>query len=137
MKIGPHKAIKILLGLLSIVIILHIFIMIKIIPYAIAWGGRLQNDDQMYMFETTSIFINLFLMFILLLKGRYIRLQFKEKTLNILLWIFFMLFILNTVGNFFAQTNFEKLFAILTLTLAILIWVILRSGNSKEYYESN
>ena len=133
MKIGPHKAIKILLGLLSIVILLHIFILIKIIPYAIAWGGQLQNDEQMYMFETTSIFINLFLIFILLMKGRYIRLQFKEKTINILLWIFFMLFLLNTVGNLFAQTNFEKLFSILTLTLVILIWVILRSGNSKEY----
>ena len=137
MKIGTHKAIKIVLGLLSIVIFLHIFIMIKIIPYAIAWGGRLQNDEQMYIFETGSIIINLFLISILLMKGRYIPLQFKDKALNILLWIFFILFILNTLGNLFAQTNFEKLFAILTLTLASLIWVILRSGNSKEYYESN
>jgi len=111
--------------------------MIKIIPYAIAWGGRLQNDEQMYIFETGSIIINLFLISILLMKGRYIPLQFKDKALNILLWIFFILFILNTLGNLFAQTNFEKLFAILTLTLASLIWVILRSGNSKEYYESN
>ncbi len=126
MKIPPHRAIQILLAILSIVIFLHIFIMLKIIPYSVAWGGRLQNDEQMYMFETVSIAINLFLVFILLMKGRYIRLQFKERILNLVLWIFFILFIINTIGNLFAQTNIEKLFAILTLTLAILIWKILR-----------
>jgi hypothetical protein len=127
MKTGAHNAIKILLGLVSIVIFLHLLIMLKIIPYKIAWGGRLQNDEQMYIFETLSIIINLLLSFILLMKGRYIQLKFKEKTLNIVLWIFLMLFILNTVGNLFARTNFEKLFALLTLVFASLIWVILRS----------
>ena len=126
MKIRPHKAITILLGILSIVVFLHIFIMVKVIPYAIAWGGRLQNDEQMYLFETVSIIVNLFLIFILLMKGRYIRLQLKEKLLNLVLWIFSILFLLNTVGNLFAQTNFEKMFAVLTLTLAILILKILR-----------
>jgi hypothetical protein len=137
MKIRPHNAIKILLGILSIVIFLHLSILLKIIPYSIAWGGRLQNDEQMYMFETFSIIINLLLVSALLMKGRYIRLHFKEKTLNLVLWIFFILFILNTVGNLFAKTNFEKVFAILTLTLAFLIWKILRPGKSKEYHEHN
>ena len=100
--------------------------MLKVIPYAIAWGGRLQNDEQMYLFETVSIIVNLFLIFILLMKGRYIRLQLKEKLLNLVLWIFSILFLLNTVGNLFAQTNFEKMFAVLTLTLSILILKILR-----------
>jgi membrane protease YdiL (CAAX protease family) len=127
MKIKQQNAINILLVILSIVILLHILIIIKIIPYQIAWGGRLQNDEQMYMFETISIIINLFLIFILIMKGRYIQYKFKEKTLNIVLWIFFILFILNTIGNLFAQTNFEKLFSIFTLTLAIMIWVIARS----------
>jgi hypothetical protein len=131
MKIEPRQAIKILLGILSIVIFLHLLIILKIIPYRIAWGGRLQNDEQMYMFETLSIIINLFLSFILLMKGRYIHFHFTEKKLNILLWMFFMLFILNTVGNLFAQTNFEKLFALLTLVFASLILVILRPKVTK------
>jgi len=126
MKIGTQNAIKIMLGLLTIVMLLHLLIMIKIIPYTVAWGGRLQNDEQMYVFETISIIINLLLSFILLMKGNYIKFYFKEKTLNIVLWIFLILFILNTVGNLFAQTNIEKLFAILTLAFACLIWVILR-----------
>jgi membrane protease YdiL (CAAX protease family) len=135
MKVRQKKAAKVLLAMLSIVIFLHLLIILKIVPYAIAWGGRLQNDEQMYMFETVSILINLILICILLIKGRYVRLQFNKKILNLVLWIFFMLFILNTVGNLFAQSNFEKLFAVVTLTLAILIWIILRPAHSKEYNE--
>jgi glucan phosphoethanolaminetransferase (alkaline phosphatase superfamily) len=100
--------------------------MIEVIPYEIAWGGRLQTDEQMYVFETISILINFFLLFILLMKGRYIKSWLKEKTLNIILGIFLILFIINTVGNLFAQTNFEKLFALLTLMFSFLIWIVLR-----------
>lgn len=131
MKIGTQNAIKIMLGLLTLVIFLHLLIILKVIPYKTAWGGRLQNDEQMYMFEAISIVINLLLCFILLMKGRYIQFYFKEKLLNIVLWIFLILFILNTVGNLFAKTNIEKLFAIVTLVFAFLIWVIQRpSANS-------
>lgn len=126
MKIGPHTAVKALLVSLSLVIFLHLLILFKIVPFEIAWGGRLQNDEQMYIFETISIVINLILCFILLIKGRYIHFRVKEKVLNSVLWIFLILFILNTVGNLFAQTAFEKLFSIVTLIFAYFIWLILR-----------
>ena len=72
MKLSAQNAIKIMLGLLLMVIFFHLLIMIQIIPYEIAWGGRLQNTEQMYMFEAFSILINLFLCFILLMKGSFI-----------------------------------------------------------------
>jgi len=127
MNLSAQNAIKIMMGLLLMVIFFHVLIMIQVIPYEIAWGGRLQNTEQMYMFEALSILLNLFLLFILLMKGRYIKFWLREKTLNIVLVIFLILFILNTVGNLFAQTNFEKLFALLTLIFAFLLWMVLRS----------
>jgi hypothetical protein len=127
-----HKiAIKIMLGLLFIVVVFHFCIMAKLIPYNIAWGGQITNDTEMYVFETISIVINLFLSLILLMKGNYITVQFREKTVNIVLWIFLAIFILNTVGNIFAKTNFEKFFAVLTLLFALLIGKILRKKNTK------
>ncbi len=124
MKINTQ--IKILLGLLFSVILFHICIIVKIIPYNIIWGGRIRKDVAMYKFETISIVLNLFLSWVLLMKGEFVQFKFPNTTVNRFLWIFFALFILNTVGNFFAKTNFEKLFALLTGLSAILIWNIIR-----------
>lgn len=122
-----YKAsINILLGLLVAVILFHIAVIAKVIPYNIAWGGRLQNDREMYVFEAISILINLFLGLVLLMKVSYIKFRFKNKAINIILWIFLALFVLNTVGNLFAKTNFEKSFAVLTFVFAVLILMILK-----------
>ena len=93
-----------MLGLLSIVIVFHLCIVVKLIPYDITWGGRLKNDYEMYVFEAVSIIINLFLISILLMKGNYLKFHFNEKIINIILWIFFFIFIINTIGNIFAKT---------------------------------
>lgn len=127
MNIGGQNAIKILLTLLTLVIVLHLLIVIKVIPYKSAWGGRLETDEQMYMFEAISIIFNLLLSFILLIKGRFLQLPVRERLLNVILWIFLVLFSLNTIGNLFAQTNLEKLFAFVTFVFAFLIWVVIRS----------
>ncbi len=124
--IKPKIAIKIMLSIIIIVTIFHLSILLKIIPYEITWGGRLKNDSEMYVFETISIFINLFLGFVLLIKGNHIKQLIPIKIVTIVLWIFLILFVLNTLGNIIAKTNFEKLFAVLTATLSILIWSILR-----------
>jgi len=113
-------SIKTFLGLLLAVILFHVCIILKIIPYDIAWGGRLTNDAEMYVFETISILINIFLSIILLMKDNIIEYKFSDKVINVILWTFFAIFVLNTIGNIFAKTTFEKLFAILTGLSAIL-----------------
>ncbi len=122
-----------MLYLLVAVILFHLCIMIKIVPYEISWGGRLKNDSDMYVFETISIIINLFLFSILLIKGKYLREFISMKIVNITLWIFFVLFVLNTVGNIFAKTYFEKFFALLTLFFSILTWIILRKDKKRKH----
>ena len=122
--------VKIFLGLLFSVILFHISIILKIIPYNIAWGGRLTNDNEMYVFESISMLINVFLSWLLFMKGEFVKFKFQNNTVNIILWVFFGLFIVNTVGNIFAKTNFEKLFAILTGLSAILIWNIIKHKNT-------
>ncbi|TAF73588.1 MAG: hypothetical protein EAZ53_12090 [Bacteroidetes bacterium] len=123
------NVIKIFLGILIAVILFHFSIILKIIPYSITWGGRLQNDSEMYIFETISILINVFLCLILLMKGNFLKYKFSNKSINIVLWIFFGVFVLNTIGNIFAKTNFEKMFSILTALFSVLLWIILRKSN--------
>lgn len=124
-KIHQSTYIKILIGITVSAIILHVLILLKVIPYDIAWGGRLETDLEMYTFEIFSIFISLFFIYVLAQKGNFIKAVFSEKTQSVILWIFFGLFVLNSIGNIFAQTTFEKWFALVTLLNAFLLWRII------------
>ncbi len=64
-------AIKMMLWLLVAVILFHLSILLKIVPYELTWGGRLTNDFEMYVFETISVLVNLFLFTLLMIKGNY------------------------------------------------------------------
>ena len=121
-----NNPIKVLLGSLFVVILFHICVMSGIVPYDIVWGGRLTNENEMYVFETISILINVFLSWILLMKVDFVKFKFSDKVVKTILWTFFGLFILNTIGNVFAETTFEMLFALLTGIFAVLIWNIVK-----------
>lgn len=114
--------------MLLMVTVFHFLIVVKLISYDIAWGGRLKNDTEMYTFEAISIFINLSLISIVSIKGNYLKLRVNEKVINGILWIFFILFIFNTIGNLLAKSYSEKLFAVFTLILALLIWNVLKKN---------
>lgn len=128
------SVIYILIALLFAINLFHLLIFIKVIPYEITWGGKLNNDTEMYIFESISILTNVFLILILLMKAQYISSWFKEKNLNRILWAFFILFCLNTAGNLLAVTLIEKSFAVLTFILASLLYILL-NPRRKQYFQ--
>lgn len=131
--ISKITAIRILVSLLILVIIFHITVLFQIVPYNIVWGGRLKSVEEMYAFETVSIFINILLVGLLVWKSRLIRKGTSNKVLNAILWILLVLFALNTVGNLLAETILEKIvFTPLTLLFSILIWIIMRKENGRD-----
>lgn len=76
----------------------------------------------MYVFEAVSLTINILLFIILLLKGKNIKNNTSNKVIDVVLWTFVILFLLNTVGNLMAETLFDKIvFTSLTLLFAVLI----------------
>jgi len=129
MEVNKSAYIKILTSISIVATLFHILILIKIIPYEITWGGKLKTDEEMYVFETFSILVNLFFIFVLLQKGVFIKPFLGKKTVSIILWIFLAIFVLNTIGNLFAKTTFEKGFTILTLVNSILLWKINKTTN--------
>ena len=82
----------------------------------------------MYLFESISILINLFLGFVLLVKGEYVSKLIPTMGVNIILWVFLFIFGLNTIGNIFAETLFENSLSLLTLIYTYLIWKILKKS---------
>ncbi len=111
--------------LFGLLILFHLSIVIGIVifdfvPVDFLWGGRMETREQLLGFEIISLLIMALCLFIVLVKAEKVKLPGLMRSVGIALWILFILFLLNTIGNIFAKTTFEKLFSIITATLAIL-----------------
>jgi len=125
-KFSTQHIIKLVVTLLCLVLLFHFSILTQLIPYKIVWGGKLNSVEEMYGFELISITINLLILIVVYLKGQFIRNSISTKVINSFLWLFFVIFSLNTIGNLFAESNIEKIiFTPITLILSISFWLIL------------
>ena len=108
-----------LLILLSLFLLLHLGILLKIIPYRAVWGGRLKSDAQMYRFEMVSLLLNLLFIGLILVKANYLEISIPKKIITYSFWFMAALFLLNTLGNAVSKNKLEKrLFTPVTLMLA-------------------
>lgn len=124
---NQRRALVFMIGLMTAVIVFHLLIVLQVIPYTIVWAGKLNTVEEMYAFEAVSITINLLLLVVLLLKGGYLKNRLSQGLLTGFLWVFIVIFALNTIGNLMAETQFERLaFTPMTFLSALLLWVIVR-----------
>ena len=131
MRIIPKQktAIRIMTWSIGFIFIFHVLVLLRIVPYAVVWGGRLTSDIEMYVFEFISIGMNLLLFMALRIIAEPEKTALPIRLVNGVLWLFLSIFVLNTIGNLLAQTAIEKAFALLTLAFASLLWIILRPSN--------
>lgn len=120
-KINIELAVNTILILAALVFVFHILIISGVIPYQYVWGGRLESNEQMLRFESISMIINLFIIFIVSIKGSYIRSYLSSRVVKVFLWIFSILFVLNTIGNILALNSLEAIIATpITFILALM-----------------
>lgn len=133
MKVLTERfAIKGLLTILFLFVIFHLLVMLRIIPFETVWGGRLKDQSQMLTFETVSMIINLIMLATVGIKAEFLKVNINRIIIQIALWIMFCLFLINTIGNFFSNNEFEKLlFTPLTFILSIFSLRIAISKNKK------
>ena len=118
-------AANIMLVILVAVILFHLLVITQFIPFKNVWGGRLKTVEEMYVFESVSLLINFFLIFITLQKANYIRPFLPGKVITFSFWLFVVIFGLNTIGNLFAEQLIEKILGTLfTLLSTYLCWTI-------------
>ncbi|MFZ6022527.1 MAG: hypothetical protein ACOYT9_03605 [Patescibacteria group bacterium] len=113
---------SILVSINVIALVYHALIVTRVVDFVNVWGGQLQTVVQMYTFETISIAIQMLLLWFIL--------SFKiEKGVGnrFYIYLFFslaLLMLLNTIGNVFAKTDFERfIFAPLTLVASYCYFV--------------
>jgi hypothetical protein len=133
-QIPYKKAIDIVLVILSMVSLFHLLVLTEIIPYNIVWAGKINSVSEMRVFEFFSLSINTVIIFVIAIKANYLKWNVPVRFLNGFIWFIFFLFSLNTIGNLFAATNFEKfVFTPMTFILAVLCLRIVKEkqGESK------
>ena len=121
------KAINILLGILSVVLLFHVLILTSIIPYTVVWAGKLKSRQEMYVFEVVSVLINVLLILVLLVKRKNLNENTTNKWIDGILWLFVFLFALNTIGNLFSKSMAELIGgSLFTLISSYLCYYIVR-----------
>ncbi len=131
-KISFKFAVTLLITLLISIILFHILVLVQIIPYTIVWGGKIHSVSEMIRFELISILVNLFLILIVTVKGNLIHLNVSKTILNSLLWLFIVLFTLNTIGNLLSETSIETIvFTPLTIVMALLCYRLIQEKKVK------
>ncbi|WP_323756436.1 hypothetical protein [Roseivirga sp.] len=123
--ISFKTATKLSLVIFSLLALFHLVIIIGIVlfdyaPIEYLWGGRMETKNQLLGFEFISFFITLLSVIVVLIHDQSLSKPRFKKVAHIFIWVLFVMFVLNTAGNIVAETNFEKSFAVVTLTLAIL-----------------
>lgn len=114
-----------LILILSVFLVFHFLILLKIVPYNIVWGGRLKSDKEMYRFETVSILINFFFLFIISVHANIMIFSFSKIIMTIILWLIALLFTFNTLGNILSKNKLEqRLFTPITILLTIFALIL-------------
>jgi hypothetical protein len=102
-------------------------------PVDYLWGGRMDTPEQLLAFELISLAVIAICFLVVLIRAEIIKISFLMVLSRIILWILTFMFLINTVGNILAKTNFEKFFAIVTALLTFLcLRLALEKINKKE-----
>jgi hypothetical protein len=126
LKIPLRFAFVFLLLLNILGIVFHVLVIFGFFPDDIVWGGKIKSKNELLIFESVAICINLFFSTTIVLYAKYIESKISIKLLKAILWLFTLLFTLNTIGNVMAETTLEsRIFTPLTFVSALLCLRIL------------
>ena len=114
-----------LIIILSLFLILHFLVLLKIIPYTLVWGGRLKSDKEMYRFEIISIGMNALLVLVVLVQANFIVIDIPRIIITYALWVMAGLFLLNTFANATSKNRIEqRVFTPVTILLTIFCLIL-------------
>ena len=113
------------LFILSILILFHIAILTGIlffdyVPIDSLWGGKIKTEAQLLNFEIVSLLTSVIFFFLLLIRSKLLNIPKLTGIARIAMWVLFVFFLVNTIGNVLATTTFERYFAIASGALAFL-----------------
>ncbi|MFY8022218.1 MAG: hypothetical protein ACOVP1_13520 [Bacteroidia bacterium] len=122
---------KVLISIFILATLFHVLVILEILPNEIVWGGNITFKEELYIFESISIAINLLFLFIVLAYTGRIKSRIKASIFKWLMWLMAVVFLINTLGNLLAKTSTETLiFTPVTFVSAVCCLVLLSKEKS-------
>ena len=117
----------ILIVFMSLLPIFHLLILFHVLPSDIVWGSRLEKPSEVLMMELIALAVTILFFMIIVLKvskpAKY------RKLINVGVWVIFIYFSLNVLGNLASDNLVEK--AVLSPVAFILAFFTLRLAIEK------
>ena len=112
-----------LMIIFGLLIVFHLLVISGVIPYDIVWAGKIQSRTELLRMETVSLILLGLSTAIVALKTGLININIPQLVIDVGMWVLLALFVLNTIGNFLAESPIEKYgFSILTIIISYLIF---------------
>ena len=120
--ISARLAANILLIALGLVAIFDVLVLVGILPSDIVWGGQIGDSaSNRVLLEIVALLGAAIFAIVIAAKIGYINAGRFTKVITVAVWVIFVFFILNTLGNLASDASFEKLiFAPITIVLVLL-----------------
>lgn len=107
------------------VLIFHFCVLFGLIDFKIVWGGRLESQQQMYVFESISILINSFCLYLLIEQLQLVKQRLSSRFHKFMMMSLSVLFAVNTVGNLASLNSLETMiFTPLTFIFSICFFYL-------------
>ena len=120
-KLPIGLAVKLILFITTAILIFHSLVILEVIPYKYVWSGRLESVKEMYIFQGYSVFWNILILIVVLIRGEYIQPHMPISTTKGFSWIFFVILTVNTIVNLASIDSLQsKICPVITFILAIL-----------------
>jgi hypothetical protein len=122
-----------LIVLLSAAILFHLLVLVGVVPHDIVWGGRLESEALVPVFEGVSLSLNALFLGVSLIEAGYLPFTFNTRVSRGVFVTMGVIFTANTVGNLLSRNAIEqRVFTGLTLLIAIFCFVIAAGSRARD-----
>ncbi|MCB0372533.1 MAG: hypothetical protein KDD31_05965 [Muricauda sp.] len=112
---------NLLLILLSLLAVFHVLVILDLFPYGQTWGGSIEDQSQVIIYEGFSIVSTLIFMLIVAIKLNYLKIKKLKKAADIGIWVMGIFFTLSFIGNLTSKGELERTFFIpISIVLVLL-----------------
>ncbi len=119
--------------ILSVIIVFHLLVVSRVIPYDIVWGGNISDSNDLWLMEAVSIAVNALLLFLVFAYMGVIKVKVNRTVTKVFFWVMFIFFLLNTLGNILAKQSLETfIFTPLTVLLSLFSFRIAMNGELEK-----